>query len=71
MIGQYQNKMTVNDQIMAIMYLSALPKPVATMSDCFYCRHVDIDQDDMADSCDLPAGKPCVRSDRRSPWGMR
>ena len=52
-------------------FYKALPKPVASMSDCSRCRHADIDSDGMAESCSLSAGKPCVRSDRRSPWGIK
>ena len=49
----------------------ALMAPKAERFDCFRCRHADHDSDGVAESCDLLAGVPCIRDDRRSPWGVR
>ena len=69
MIGQYdQSKVTVGEQIMAIMYRRALMAPKAKIEDCYFCRHVGFDFDGVPDGCDLPDGKPCIRHDRRCPW---
>ncbi len=62
---------TTFEIIMNVLYRPALMAPPASRIDCFRCPHVENDSDGVAESCDLPIGEPCIRNDRRSPWGVR